>query len=86
MSTSQLASCSDSAPSKLPQGSLEPRAPSPTGGGLGRPLPDLPHEVGEVRSLPPHLWGGLGWGLPGPGGSRSPRPLSHKDHKMSAFI
>ncbi|MDE2176170.1 MAG: UvrD-helicase domain-containing protein [Betaproteobacteria bacterium] len=35
LSTSQLSSCSDSAPSKLPQGSLEPRASSPTGGGLG---------------------------------------------------
>ena len=33
LSTSQLASCSDSAPSKLPQGSLEPRASSPAGGG-----------------------------------------------------
>ncbi|CAZ89262.1 hypothetical protein THI_2646 [Thiomonas arsenitoxydans] len=31
MSTSQLASRSDSAPSKLPQGSLEPRASSPSG-------------------------------------------------------
>ena len=33
LSTSRLASRSDSAPSKLPQGSLEPRASSPTGGG-----------------------------------------------------
>ncbi|OZB51186.1 MAG: hypothetical protein B7X43_04525 [Thiomonas sp. 15-63-373] len=32
MSTLRLASCSDSAPSKLPQGSLEPRASSPSGG------------------------------------------------------
>ena len=33
LSTSQLASRSDSAPSRLPQGSLEPRASSPSGGG-----------------------------------------------------
>ncbi|WP_276709365.1 DUF808 domain-containing protein [Thiomonas arsenitoxydans] len=33
LSTSRLASRSDSAPSKLPQGSLEPRASSPAGGG-----------------------------------------------------
>ncbi|CDW92827.1 conserved hypothetical protein [Thiomonas sp. CB2] len=39
LSTSQLASCSDSAPSKLPQGSLEPRASSPAGGGLGADRP-----------------------------------------------
>ncbi|MGE0068788.1 MAG: hypothetical protein AB7S67_01025 [Thiomonas sp.] len=31
-STSRLASRSDSAPSRLPQGSLEPRASSPSGG------------------------------------------------------
>jgi 3-methylcrotonyl-CoA carboxylase alpha subunit len=34
LSTSRLASRSDSAQSKLPQGSLEPRASSPAGGGL----------------------------------------------------
>jgi len=73
LSTSQLASCSDSAPSKLPQGSLEPRASSPTGGELGHPPPDLPHAVEEVRTLPPHLWGGLGWGLPAALGALSTR-------------
>ncbi len=52
LSTSRLASRSDSAPSKLPQGRLEPWASSPSGGGLGRPLPDLTHDVGEVRSHP----------------------------------
>ncbi|OZB72536.1 MAG: hypothetical protein B7X36_11935 [Thiomonas sp. 14-64-326] len=39
LSTSRLASRSDSAPSKLPQGSLEPWASSPSGGGQGRARP-----------------------------------------------
>ncbi len=42
----------------------------------GRPHPDLPHDVGEVRSLPPHLWGGLGWGLPSPEGALTTPPSS----------
>ena len=39
LSTSQPAGRSDSAPSKLPQGSLEPRASSPPGGGPGAARP-----------------------------------------------
>ncbi|HOI67798.1 MAG TPA: condensation domain-containing protein, partial [Thiomonas arsenitoxydans] len=74
LSTSQLASCSDSAPSKLPQGSLEPRASSPSGGGLGRPLPDLPHDLGGGEVTPsPHV-GRVGVGIARPWGhSEGPR-------------
>ncbi len=43
---------------------------SPHEGRAGQSPPDLPHVVGEARSHSPHLWGGLGWGMPGPGGAQ----------------